>query len=689
MVNEGMRVKSPFGLVAGLFRRRTARPEPAEAPIVPLWDTPLRPKATDAAAAALPLQQAPQPSPPPAPAPAQAAVPRPLPPARALFAHLRTGRGNFLVAGNRRVAMDEQADAASGLVAIVPEANRALCFLLSPDLRPLEVQADGMVSIAISAYRLPGEEPASLRLRHPLAPARFLAVTQPGQGGPMGCVIFDSLGRTKLDLFDAVPLATAALTAEVLRVAAELCAAVEPPYRGETLLARFRDGTIRPDLAETLIRVLPRDELDFLAARLLASADDRKLLARLLPENVWAETIIPALAAWNTARGPAGPGNVLTSPPEDEFAADPQEGYGQMQAGHALTGLMRRRTEPRRGACLLAAARNEGPYLLEWLAYHRAIGFEHAFIYTNDNWDGSDRLLEALAEAGAITLVHNQAGTHCGPQYKAQAHALTLLPQILDYRWAALLDLDEYIGFNTGLFANIGEYLGWQESQPVDAIALCWLIFAGLRQDVWRDAFTPARFPRREGPPNQHVKCLFRPRLFSNSHAHFPHSTLGAPFVFRNETGGLHYHAGVDDRIAAFSASPSASMAWINHYLLRSAPEALWKLSRGHGDWKGRVAERHVEMAQFICRTYVSLAAKPDLVEDRRLLTCAPRFEAERSALRALPRVAALEDQIRADFAARLDRMVQAFLDTHQPGEPPEFAPFRTLLREQMGSAAA
>ncbi len=47
--------------------------------------------------------------------------------------------------------------------------------------------------------------------------------------------------------------------------------------------------------------------------------------------------------------------------------------------------------------------RNEGPYILEWLAHHRAIGVRDALIYSNDCDDGSDALLDLLAGAGMAT----------------------------------------------------------------------------------------------------------------------------------------------------------------------------------------------------------------------------------------------------------------------------------------------
>jgi hypothetical protein len=624
-------------------------------------------------------------------APAAAARPAPaIQPAQAAYFHLKTARGNLLGAAGARVDMVNEAEAGLALIAIVPDANRQLCFLVAPDIRPIEMRGDGMLAVAVSAFRVQNET-GGLRLRHPLSPVRFMAVTMPGQGAPDGCVIFDSLGRGKLDHFTPLRVAEDAVPEPVRRLAAEICAAAARPFRAATLTELLRALSVRPDLAEPLLRVLPRDELSLLARDVLEKKGEADLLAEVLPGNVWAQRVLPELVAWRHSRAGVQPAGVMHSPASDEFAGDPLEGYGQPQAGFALNALARGHVTPRRGACLIAAARNEGPYLLEWLAYHRAIGFEHAFIYTNDNLDGSDALLEALAGHGVITLVHNQAGTHCGPQYKAHAHALCLLPQVLDYRWAAVIDLDEFIGFDTRLFGGIDDFIAWHETQPVDAIALCWLMFVAGARDEWRDVFTAERFTRREPGVNQHVKSIFRPGKFWNAHAHYPYPTLNAPVVYRTEDGLLHHHPGVQDRIPAYAAPPTANVAWVAHYWLRSAPEALWKVARGHGDWKDRPAERHLEMSQFMFRSFVALSKRTDLVEDRRMLACAPGYAAELAALRALPGVGDIDARIRQDFAARLKKMAAAFVNgaPESGGEPAEFPPFRDLLRPYAEAAPA
>ena len=53
-------------------------------------------------------------------------------------------------------------------------------------------------------------------------------------------------------------------------------------------------------------------------------------------------------------------------------------------------------------ALIVTCMRNEAPFLLEWIAYHRAIGFTDFLIYSNDCEDGTDDLLDRLAERGVV-----------------------------------------------------------------------------------------------------------------------------------------------------------------------------------------------------------------------------------------------------------------------------------------------
>ncbi len=44
--------------------------------------------------------------------------------------------------------------------------------------------------------------------------------------------------------------------------------------------------------------------------------------------------------------------------------------------------------------------KDEGPFVLEWIAHHLAVGFTDLVVYTNDCSDGTDDMLIRLEEMG-------------------------------------------------------------------------------------------------------------------------------------------------------------------------------------------------------------------------------------------------------------------------------------------------
>ena len=124
-----------------------------------------------------------------------------------------------------------------------------------------------------------------------------------------------------------------------------------------------------------------------------------------------------------------------------------------------------------------------GRYILEWVAHHKALGFEHCFIYSNDNVDGSNRLLQALSIAGEITWLRNVVAAGTRPQWKAYNHALQMLPEILDYEWTLVIDLDEFFELDYTVFDHVDAYLRWCQHGSVDAIALCWFVLGSNAED--------------------------------------------------------------------------------------------------------------------------------------------------------------------------------------------------------------
>ncbi|MGL4280829.1 MAG: glycosyltransferase family 2 protein, partial [Albidovulum sp.] len=117
-------------------------------------------------------------------------------------------------------------------------------------------------------------------------------------------------------------------------------------------------------------------------------------------------------------------------------------------------------TDPR---CLaVLTVKNEGAFLIDGLAHHRAAGFSDFIVFSNDCTDGTDAMLDRLAEMGWLTHVRNDGPHPNGPQWEALKRA-TKHPARAGAGWTLVLDIDEFVNVHAGdgtlaaLFAALPE----------------------------------------------------------------------------------------------------------------------------------------------------------------------------------------------------------------------------------------
>ena len=94
---------------------------------------------------------------------------------------------------------------------------------------------------------------------------------------------------------------------------------------------------------------------------------------------------------------------------------------------------------------VVTSIRNEGPWLLEWVAHYIALGVKDIIIYHNDVDDGSSALIEELSRRKVIFVVENRVNGTVSPQKKAYNAACQLSGLLHRSKWAAFLDSDEFV----------------------------------------------------------------------------------------------------------------------------------------------------------------------------------------------------------------------------------------------------
>jgi len=199
----------------------------------------------------------------------------------------------------------------------------------------------------------------------------------------------------------------------------------------------------------------------------------------------------------------------------------------------------------------MTCVKNEGPWLLDWIAHHVAVGFSDFIIASHDCTDGTAEILEAAAKTLAIThLPFTPTGDKTN-----QWQALKLLSDHPIYQNADL-----------AMFFDVDEY-----------------VVSGL--SAWEDAPMSERFtmaaPDDIALPLAHFfKTLHRPAAFKGLGVHRPKGK-DATWVFANGERAPDQFAQAQGRIQLYGLSNANDRAWLNHYSTRSIEEFILKSARG------------------------------------------------------------------------------------------------------------
>lgn len=136
--------------------------------------------------------------------------------------------------------------------------------------------------------------------------------------------------------------------------------------------------------------------------------------------------------------------------------------------------------------------KNEGAFLLEWLAHHRAVGITDFLVFSNDCTDGNDAMLERLQAMGWLTHIRNPGPHPEGPQWAALKRA-DRHPLVTAADWVLPLDIDEFVNVQVGdrtipaLLAALPE---------ATAVTLTWRLFGNAGVVHYEDRPVTETFTR-------------------------------------------------------------------------------------------------------------------------------------------------------------------------------------------------
>ena len=239
------------------------------------------------------------------------------------------------------------------------------------------------------------------------------------------------------------------------------------------------------------------------------------------------------------------------------------------------------------GNVIVGCMKNEAPYIVEWIAYHRAMGVDNFLIYTNDCSDGTDEVLGRLQEMGIIQHRNNDNWKGNSPQQSALNQSLKE-PLIENAEWIIHIDVDEFMNVRTGngtlddLFAAVPDATNF---------AMTWRLFGHNGVTQLNDDFVIDQFDTCAPKycPKPHTVWGFK-TMFRNIGAYAKiscHRPNKLDEAFENKVKWVNGSGQDMTRDAAHNGWRSSKnnvgydLLQLNHYALRSAESFLIKRQRG------------------------------------------------------------------------------------------------------------
>jgi hypothetical protein len=231
---------------------------------------------------------------------------------------------------------------------------------------------------------------------------------------------------------------------------------------------------------------------------------------------------------------------------------------------------------------LVATVKDEGPYLWEWVAYHRMIGFDHIIIFQNDSTDFTHEILSEMQAHGLVVYRYNRAarGRH---QVRAYIRA-SRQPEYLAADYVMALDLDEFLVIHTG---NGGLNDLVAAMPDFDSAHINWLKFGSggiteMPEGLVTQTFIKCESAARVITEVEAFKTLFRRAAYARPGIHKPlekEDPSPPQLMIVNGSGCSEDQFTLKN--FQCSDPDNRRLAQVNHYIVKDAAGFVLKSAKG------------------------------------------------------------------------------------------------------------
>ena len=183
---------------------------------------------------------------------------------------------------------------------------------------------------------------------------------------------------------------------------------------------------------------------------------------------------------------------------------------------------------------VVAIMKNEGPYLQEWIEFHKLIGVEKFYLYDNESTDETQKILKPYIKSGLVDYT-----PFPGQKMQLPAYNDCIEKHKNETKWLAVIDLDEFIV--PVKYDTLTDFLNEQQSESIAQFIIPWIIFGSNGHKTKPDGLVIESYTKR-GKHSWLYKSIINPRLVFNMSCH-EHDVAGRTVsVNQSKVRCHHYH---------------------------------------------------------------------------------------------------------------------------------------------------
>ena len=234
---------------------------------------------------------------------------------------------------------------------------------------------------------------------------------------------------------------------------------------------------------------------------------------------------------------------------------------------------------------VVACAKNENDYIVEWVDHHLSVGFDKVIIADNNDDDSLYEILADHVNRGVVQILNCHGFKHF------QWYIYQMFLRDHNYAWCAYIDADEFI--QPTMYTNIKDFLATIEE---DCVCINWLMY-GPCGNVHKptggvlESYKYPMMPINEFKENMFVKCIVRGcERFENSSwsNHIPTTNEPTPV----NVGGYFKSTNKLEYFYPYRYK----MIHVKHFYTKSRDEWHEKCMRGWPDNNGKPKEEKIKI---------------------------------------------------------------------------------------------